>query len=218
MPKLTFFPLGNADCLLMDLAGGEKYFVITKATIHGENGAVSGFITVHADVSDFKRTEENLIKAKQTAEQAMRARSQFLANMSHEIRTPMNGVLGMAGMLAETPLNAEQQEYLQTIRNSGDSLLKIVNDILDFSKIEAGKVEIEHTEFDLRSRVASILQLFSASARSKNLVLASTCAELRLKPASVLNHRSARRSLTGSSISRRLPLKMALPKPSASPV
>ena len=158
-------------------AGGEKYFVITKATIHDENGAVSGFITTHADVSEFKRTEENLTQAKQVAEQAMRARSQFLANMSHEIRTPMNGVLGMARVLADTPLNTEQKEYLQTIRESGDSLLKIVNDILDFSKIEAGKVEIEHTEFDLRSRVASILQLFAASARGKNLTLASTCAE-----------------------------------------
>ena len=157
--------------------GDEKYFVITKATVHDENGAVSGFITMHADVSEFKRTEENLKQAKQAAEQAMRARSQFLANMSHEIRTPMNGVLGMAGVLADTPLNAEQREYLQTIRNSGESLLKIVNDILDFSKIEAGKVEIEQIAFDLRSRVASIIQLFAASARGKSLALTSAFAE-----------------------------------------
>ncbi len=134
-------------------------------------------MNTYTDISELKRTEENLTQTKQAAEQAMRVRSQFLANMSHEIRTPMNGVLGMASLLAATALNTEQQEYLQVIRNSGDSLLRIVSDILDFSKIEAGKVEIEEIEFDLRSRVASILQLFAASAREKNLALSSAYAE-----------------------------------------
>jgi len=158
-------------------SGRDVHCIITKSTFPNRGGGIGGIVTTYTDISELKRTEEKLTQAKQAAEQAMRARSQFLANMSHEIRTPMNGVLGMASVLADTPLNAEQQEYLQTIRDSGDSLLKIVNDILDFSKIEAGKVEIEQTEFDLRSRVASILQLFAASARGKNLSLVSTCAD-----------------------------------------
>ena len=158
-------------------SGRPVYCIITKSTYLNGEGGTGGVITTYTDISELKRTEENLVQAKHAAEQAMRARSQFLANMSHEIRTPMNGVLGMANVLAETPLNAEQREYLQTIRNSGDSLLKIVSDILDFSKIEAGKVEIEEVEFDLRSRVASNLQLFAASAREKNLTLSSTYAD-----------------------------------------
>ena len=158
-------------------SGRPVYCIITKSTYLNGEGGTGGVITTYTDISELKPTEENLVQAKHAAEQAMRARSQFLANMSHEIRTPMNGVLGMANVLAETPLNAEQREYLQTIRNSGDSLLKIVSDILDFSKIEAGKVEIEEVEFDLRSRVASNLQLFAASAREKNLTLSSTYAD-----------------------------------------
>ena len=155
-------------------SGRDVHCIITKSTLPVRGG---GIVTTYTDISGLKRTEENLTQAKQAAEQAMRVRSQFLANMSHEIRTPMNGVLGMAHLLAATALNAEQQEYVQAIRNSGDSLLRIVSDILDFSKIDAGKVAIEEIEFDLRSRVASILQLFAASAREKNISLSSAYAE-----------------------------------------
>jgi PAS domain S-box-containing protein len=158
-------------------SGRSIHCIIEKSTYFNVSGEVEGVITTFTDITELKRTEQHLTVAKQAAEQAMRARSQFLANMSHEIRTPMNGVLGMASVLADTPLDAQQQEYLQAIRISGESLLKIVNDILDFSKIEAGKVEIEQTAFDLRSRVSSILQLFAASARSKNITLTSTCGE-----------------------------------------
>ena len=101
----------------------------------------------------------------------MKTRSQFLANMSHEIRTPMNGVLGMVSLLSATALDTEQAEFVDTIKTSGEGLLKIINDILDFSKMEAGKVEIEDTVFDLNSRVAGIIQLFTASAREKALAL-----------------------------------------------
>ena len=158
-------------------SGRSMHCIIEKSTYFNVAGEVEGVITTFTDITELKRTEERLTEAKQAAEQAMRARSQFLANMSHEIRTPMNGVLGMASVLGDTPLDAQQQEYLEAIRISGESLLKIVNDILDFSKIEAGKVEIEQTAFDLRSRVSSILQLFAASARSKNITLSSTCGE-----------------------------------------
>jgi PAS domain S-box-containing protein len=158
-------------------AGRGIHCIIEKSTYFNLAGEVEGVITTFTDITELKRTEQHLTVAKQAAEQAMRARSQFLANMSHEIRTPMNGVLGMASVLGDTPLDAQQQEYLHAIRISGESLLKIVNDILDFSKIEAGKVEIEQSAFDLRSRVASILQLFAASARSKNITLTSACGD-----------------------------------------
>lgn len=95
-------------------------------------GEVDGMITTVTDITELKRTEESLIQAKQTAKSAMRARAQVLANMSYDIRTPMNGVLGMASVMEETPLNAEQLAFLATIKRSGESLLKIVGDILDF--------------------------------------------------------------------------------------
>lgn len=117
---------------------------------------------------------EETLRARDQAEAAARARTTFLSTMSHEIRTPMNAVLGFAGLLADTPLNPQQREFLQAIRSSGDHLIVLINDILDYSKIESGGLKLQTAPFDVRRLVETALELVSHQAQAHNLELVTT--------------------------------------------
>ena len=124
------------------------------------------------EITERERLEASLRVAKEEAKIASRTKSEFLARMSHEIRTPMNAILGMSELLIETPLNADQKDYIHTLQGSGELLLSIINDILDFSKIEAGQIQLEATPFNLVDLVQEAAQIMTPHAHEKGLGLA----------------------------------------------
>ncbi len=160
----------HVEWMFRRLSTGQQF----PAEIHVSAIELQGephFLTMVTDLSLRKQQEQALIQARDAAEAASREKSEFLATMSHEIRTPMNGVLGMAQLLASSPLNAEQREQLTTILHSGHALLTIINDILDFSKIEAGKLSFEEVPFDLQVAIDETCELLLPQIRKKELRL-----------------------------------------------
>ncbi|MCX6670020.1 MAG: PAS domain S-box protein [Methanothrix sp.] len=161
----------EGEAYMPNMKGGAVYLYGKAAVLYDPSGEVFGAIESIRDITDRKHAEEELQKAKDAAEKAAEAKAEFLANMSHEIRTPLNAVVGLTGLLLSADLTAEQRDYIETIRSSGNSLLAAINDILDFSKIEGGKMEIETQPFDMQSCLKASLDLVAAKAAEKRIAL-----------------------------------------------
>lgn len=151
--------------------GTIRQFMLNIRMIKNEKGNPIEVEGVARDVTELLRSAEELKIAKEQAEHSLKIKEQFLANMSHEIRTPMNGVIGMIDILSETELDKSQKDYVNTIRNSSETLLTILNDILDLSKLEAGKMNIENRPFDLRDTLKNLVALFKQKAAETNNIL-----------------------------------------------
>jgi len=186
MEELVGADHGGASRLINEIEQGEHLHIVTRrkrsngpfvdvelsAVRLTVEGKVVGVLVMYQDITERIRADQDLRRAKESAEAASKAKSEFLANMSHEIRTPMNGILGMTELALDTDLRPEQREYLTLVKASADSLLGVLNDILDFSKIEAGKLALEPTDFRLRESIGETMKALGLRAHQKGLELA----------------------------------------------
>ena len=155
----------------VERAGVTKNLLVVKFPLFDKNNNIYGIGGIASDITERYLYGMHLIEAKSKAEMAEQLQEQFLANMSHEIRTPMNGIIGMTNILLSTPLSNEQNDFLQVIKKSSDSLMVLINDILDLSKIKAGKLRIEKIDFRLRETIEQTISTFRALINEKGLKL-----------------------------------------------
>ncbi|MFC3080109.1 ATP-binding protein [Phenylobacterium terrae] len=153
----------------LQIDGPHRWVDTSVEAVQDEAGKLLRVVGVIRDIDDQKRAELELVKAKEAAEAANKAKSEFLANMSHEIRTPLNGVMGVAGALARTRLDAQQAEMVQLIETSAKTLEALLSDVLDLARIEAGHLDIKPEPFDLTASVNACAALFEPSAEAKGL-------------------------------------------------
>jgi two-component system sensor histidine kinase/response regulator len=152
--------------------GRQALFETVVSPLWDSQGQLLGIVSVGRDITQRKKNEEEIRRAKDLAEEATRMKTDFLANMSHEIRTPMNAIIGLAHLALKTDLTPRQRDYIGKVQDSSHHLLGIINDILDFSKVEAGKLSIEHAQFGLDELLEKIAALLSEKGAAKGLELA----------------------------------------------
>lgn len=142
--------------------------------VRGPDGRINSLVAVIEDITDLKRSENDLRVARDQAEAADRAKGEFLAMMSHELRTPLNGIIGFATLLQDTPLSSEQRDYVETVRKSGEALLTLTNELLDYSRIDAGRMQLDPQACSPRQIVEEAVELLSTRAAEKHLELLVT--------------------------------------------
>jgi PAS domain S-box-containing protein len=152
---------------------GPRWIGWREGLVRSDAGQRAEMQSVGRDVTDRTETERALAEARDQADAANRAKSRFLAMASHEIRTPLNGIIGMSGLLLDTPLTPEQMTYAKAVKSSGDALLSLIEELLDYSKIEAGKIDLEHRPFALSVLIEDITELLAPRAQARKLEIAA---------------------------------------------